>query len=327
MEKHNPFVWQQRKFLALSIAAGSFAVGLILFLNRTAIQEIFQPASQQTQQKESSEASSEKAGMVLSNGGFGKTIAPLEQEAKAQLFNFPIPTRFEGKVLEEVKLSGKEKAIALTFDDGPEPPYTQQVLEILKKNNIKATFFVIGQNLKAYPQLGQKIVADGHALANHTWSHTYRHFSPSGAANEIEKTTALIYKTTGVKTSIFRPPGGYLNNGPAGYAKQHKYFIAMWSADSSDWKRPSVATLVNNVVRQAQPGGMALMHDGGGYRSHTVQALPKIIAQLKKRGYKFVTVPELLEMADKELKLKEAAKSSSSAGVNHQTPSKPPKKK
>ena len=324
MEKHDPFVLQQRKFLALALAAGSFAVGMILFLNRTAI---FQPASQQTQQKEGSEASSEKAGMALSNGGFSKMIAPLEQEAKAQLFNFPIPTRFEGKVLEEVKLSGKEKAIALTFDDGPEPPYTQQVLEILKKNNIKATFFVIGQNLKAYPQLGQKIVADGHALANHTWSHTYRHFSPSGAANEIEKTTALIYKTTGVKTSIFRPPGGFMNNGPAGYAKQHKYFIAMWSADSSDWKRPSVATLVNNVVRQAQPGGMALMHDGGGYRSHTVQALPKIIAQLKKRGYKFVTVPELLEMADQELKLKEAAKSNSSAGVNHQTPSKPPNKK
>ncbi len=161
---------------------------------------------------------------------------------------------------------------------------------------------MVGLPLKEYPTIAQQVVLDGHAIANHTWSHSYRHFSPAGAAREIEDTEALIYKITGLKPSIFRPPGGVLNNGVVDYAKKHKYFVALWSSDSTDYSRPSVPRLVRNVLKDAKPGAMVLMHDGGGDRTHTVKALPIIISELKKRGYKFVTVPELLDLQKPEAK-------------------------
>jgi peptidoglycan-N-acetylglucosamine deacetylase len=209
-----------------------------------------------------------------------------------------IPVRFQQKTLKEVYLPKQDKIIALTFDDGPWPVSTKQILDILKKENVKATFFVVGRPLKNYPQVAQQVVAQGHAIGNHTWHHLYQKLDAKTSAREIEDTTNLIYKTTGVKTSLFRPPGGLLNNGVVDYAKQKKYFIALWSADSTDYNRPSVGTLVHKVIKNARPGGMILMHDGGGDRSTTVKALPIMITQLRNRGYKFVTVPELLEIAD-----------------------------
>ncbi|AFZ13853.1 polysaccharide deacetylase [Crinalium epipsammum PCC 9333] len=229
-----------------------------------------------------------------------KVIGQWEQTAKTEIFNVLIPAKFQGQVLKQVKLGSKEKAIALTFDDGPWPRSTLKILEILKKDNIKATFFMVGIPLKEYPQIAQQVVLDGHAVANHTWSHRYRRMSPADAAREIEDTEALIYKVTGLKPAIFRPPGGVMNNGVVDYAKKHKYFVAMWSSDSNDYSRPSVPRLVRNVMKDAKPGGMVLMHDGGGDRAHTIKALPIIISQLKKRGYKFVTVPELLDLQEQE---------------------------
>ena len=122
----------------------------------------------------------------------------------------------------------------------------------------------------------------------------------STAAHEIEDTANLIYKTTGVKTSVFRPPGGVLNNGVADYAKKENYVTVMWSVDSIDYRPLTSQQIINNVMRRVKPGGIVLMHDGGGNRSSTVKALPQIIAQLKKQGYSFASVPELLEMNDKQ---------------------------
>ena len=212
----------------------------------------------------------------------------------------PYPTEFQAKVVKNVAPLGKEKAIALTFDDGPWPRTTLQVLEILKKNDIKATFFWIGQNLQTYPQLAKQVVAEGHAIGNHTWHHWYHRMNPSTAAKEIDDTAKLIYKTTGVKTSVFRPPGGLLNNGVGDYAKKEKYVTVMWSVDSIDYRPFSSQRIFNNVIRNVKPGGIVLMHDGGGNRSATVQALPQIIAKLKEQGYSFFTVPELLEMNDRK---------------------------
>ncbi len=226
----------------------------------------------------------------------GEEIPAGEQPAET----FSVPTKFKAKIVKNVIPLGKEKVIALTFDDGPWPRITSQVLDILKKNEIKATFFWIGQNLQAYPKIAQQVVTNGHAIGNHTWHHWYRWMNQSTAAHEIEDTAELIYKTTGIRTSIFRPPGGVLNNGVADYAEKKNYTIAMWSVDSIDYHRPSAQKLVNNVIRKVQPGGIVLMHDGGGNRSTTVKALPQIIAQLKEQGYSFVTVPELLEMNDEE---------------------------
>jgi peptidoglycan/xylan/chitin deacetylase (PgdA/CDA1 family) len=226
-----------------------------------------------------------------------------EKAAQAKGIVSDVPSRFQGVTLNSAKLPASQKVIALTFDDGPWPKSTGQVLDILKKNNIKGTFFVVGQNVKIYPDLTKRVVAEGHAIANHTWHHRYYQMNPQTAAFEVANTTELIYKTTGVRTGLFRPPGGIMTNGVASYARSNKYAIIMWSSDSSDYARPSVPRLINNVFRGARPGGIVLMHDGGGDRSHTVKALPEIISRFRKQGYSFVTVPELLEMQDKEQKL------------------------
>jgi len=209
---------------------------------------------------------------------------------------FGVPTGYQGKIIHKVEPNGQEKLVALTFDDGPWINTTTEVLEILRKNEIKATFFVLGQQLQKYPQIANQVIAEGHAIANHTWHHWYRRMDEATAAKEIDDTANLIYKTTGVKTNYFRPPGGVLNNGLVSYAQKRDYAIAMWSVDSADSRRrrPTPETLAKNVLKGIHPGGIVLMHDGGGNHEATVQALPQIIEGLREQGYKFVTLPELL---------------------------------
>ncbi|HEY9612173.1 polysaccharide deacetylase family protein [Allocoleopsis sp.] len=222
---------------------------------------------------------------------------------------FSVPSRFRGRIIRQVAWRSEEKAIALTFDDGPWPKTTSQILDILKENNIKATFFLIGHNLKNLPQIGQRVVAEGHAIGNHTWHHWHRPMDEFTAMREIEDTAMLLQKTTGVKTELFRPPNGFLYNGLADYALKHKDVVVTWSVDSGDWQKGSLSVewLVKRVVEKAKPGAIILMHDGGGDRSRTVKALPKIISQLMQRGYTFVTVPEMLQIKDKELTKKPKA--------------------
>lgn len=217
-----------------------------------------------------------------------------------QVAIFPTPTEFQAKIVKQVKLVGPDKIIALTFDDGPSPQNTLRVLEILKKNDIKATFFWVGQELQAYPKIAQQVVAEGHAIGNHTWHHSYRHMDARTAARELDDTADLIFKTTGVITTIFRPPGGILDNGVADYAKKKNYAILIWSNDPMDYRPLPAHKLVKNTIRKAKSGDIVLMHDGGGHHAATVEALPQIIAKLKELGYKFVTVPELLGMKAKE---------------------------
>jgi len=227
--------------------------------------------------------------------------ASINSIAKANTIIFEVPKQFQGKTLAQVQVNDTDKVIALTFDDGPAPKYTEQVLQILKQQNIKATFFCVGEMVHDYPQIAKLEVTDGHAIGNHTWHHWYKKLNPSAAAAEIESTATQMYETMGIKTSMFRPPGGVLNNGVVDYAKKNNYAILMWSDDAEDYRRPPVTKLVNDVLKYAKPGGMVLMHDGGGNRANTVKALPQIIDALRKRGYRFVTVPELLKMPQKPL--------------------------
>ncbi|AFY34737.1 polysaccharide deacetylase family protein [Calothrix sp. PCC 7507] len=221
----------------------------------------------------------------------------LSAPSKVENLTFTVPATFQGKIVYRVQPSSQEKVIALTIDDGPWPNTTSQMLDILKQNNVKATFFWVGQALEANPDIAKRVVAEGHAIGNHTWHHWYRQMDQATANREIELTAELIYKTTGVKTTLFRPPGGVLNNGLAAYAKNQKYAVVMWSQTSADTDpRAKPQVFVKNVLRDAKPGSIVLMHDGGGDRRRTVQALPQIISGLKQQGYRFVTVPELLQM-------------------------------
>ncbi|HBB34534.1 MAG TPA: polysaccharide deacetylase family protein [Cyanobacteria bacterium UBA8803] len=229
---------------------------------------------------------------VLPSNSFNQEIAVYEEPGSTYF----IPTQFHGKIVHRIAPIENEKVIALTFDDGPWPRTTSQVLDILKHNNIVATFFWVGQNLQAYPKIAQQVVADGHAIGNHTWHHSYRQMDRPTAVAELDKTAELIYKTTGIRTALFRPPGGILTNGVADYAKQRNYTIIMWSNDPMDYRPLSAKELVKNVIRTAKPGCIVLMHDGGGNHYETVKALPETIQELQKLGYRFVSVPELLEL-------------------------------
>ena len=219
---------------------------------------------------------------------------------KAQRFENTIPDRFKGKTVKSVDLGSEEKVIALTFDDGPWPTTTEEILDILRENNIKATFFWVGRALYNFKEIGQKVAADGHVIANHTWNHLYHYHNRAAAAKEIEDTAKLIEEVVGIKTTIFRPPGGVQDNGLVDYAFSEDYVNIMWSSDSRDW-RSSASSIKNNVIGSAKSGHIILLHDGGGDRSQTVKALPEIIAELKKQGYRFVTIPELLEMGDRHI--------------------------
>ncbi|MBD0385768.1 MAG: polysaccharide deacetylase family protein [Nostoc sp. C3-bin3] len=230
-----------------------------------------------------------------------------------------VPKPFQGTIVYQAKVKANEKVIALTFDDGPSPKNTAQILEILKKNNIKATFFMVGQMVKYFPQVAKQVAADGHVIGNHTWHHWYFKMDETTASSEINRTADIIYKTTGIKTTLFRPPGGLLNNGLVEYAKNQKYAVMMWSEQSGDAERRSlqVPMLVKNVLKQAKPGAIVLMHDGGGNRSKSVTALPEMISGLKAQGYRFVTIPQLLEMQAQE---ESVAKAVSSVTTNHEHP-------
>jgi peptidoglycan/xylan/chitin deacetylase (PgdA/CDA1 family) len=306
VENNKSFFGTQGILIALVGLTGTLSIALmILFKNKT------------------SEAQNQSISVEINNTTANvKTQQRLEelktemltswqQQAQAKGFSTDVPSNFQGIVISEAKLPPEKKVIALTFDDGPWPNTTAKVLDILKKNRIKSTFFVVGQNVKNYPDLTKQIVADGHIIANHTWHHWYHHMNAQAAAYEVANTGDIIYQTTGVRTRLFRPPGGIMNNGVAAYAKNNKYAVIMWSADSMDYSRPAVPRLMNNIFREAKPGGIVLMHDGGGDRSHTVKALPEIISRFRKQGYEFVTVPELLEMQDQHPQLTAKNKSKS----------------
>lgn len=213
-----------------------------------------------------------------------------------------IPPQFRGQTIYRATVPNNEKVIALTFDDGPWPD-SIPILDILRENDVKATFFWLGQNVPRYPEIVRRTIEEGHAIGNHTWNHRYPNMDAATAAAEVDNTAARIFEETGVRTVLFRPPGGYLNNGVAAHAKGKNYAVVMWSIDTKDYLQPAAATLANRVIQQAHPGAIVLMHDGGGSRRRTAEALPIIIQRLRQQGYRFVTVQELLAMEAGTLQL------------------------
>ena len=239
------------------------------------------------------------ADALIAKAGIAKTVDVTSAIASSIPMNFDVPEEFQAKIIKDAPLPNGEKVIALTFDDGPWPETTEQILATLKQEKVKATFYMVGQPLKSFPEIGKKVLADGHVIANHTVHHWYHNMSPLVAQREIEDNAKIIKEVLNVETAYFRPPGGALTNGLVAYAQGQKQSINMWSVESRDShpSRPSPEAMLTTILEQATPGGIVLMHDGGGNHGNTAKAVPQIIASLRAQGYSFVTVPELLELS------------------------------
>ena len=187
------------------------------------------------------------------------------------------------------RLDGK-KEIALTFDDGP-GPYTPQVLGVLERYDVPATFFEIGEMVADYPQYSREVVAAGYPVEDHTWSHPDLTDIPAAQVEyQIDAAQEEIRSVTGVTSACLRPPYDSWDAAVLDQVAQDGLTTMSYSIDSRDWTLPGVQAIVANVVNAAFPGAVVDMHDGGGPRYETVEALPQIIDGLRARGYSFVAI-------------------------------------
>jgi peptidoglycan-N-acetylglucosamine deacetylase len=181
-------------------------------------------------------------------------------------------------------------AVALTFDDGPDPRWTPQVLDLLRANHVHATFCVIGRQASAYPYLVRRIVAEGHTLCNHSWDHDEHlpRATPAHLRAEMALATrAIVAASGGVRPTLFRAPGGNWSPAVLAEARAQGMRPIAWSVDPRDWSRPGVPYIVRAVLA-AGPGDVILLHDGGGTRVQTVSALRQVLPVLRGRGLAFV---------------------------------------
>ncbi|MCT4594282.1 MAG: polysaccharide deacetylase family protein [Anaeromicrobium sp.] len=214
-----------------------------------------------------------------------------------------IETFFDVENSREIILNGPKdkKVVALTFDDGPHPRYTPKILDLLEKYHAKATFFVIGKHVKLYPEVVKRQVLSGHEVGNHTFSHiNIRTNSSNKIWKEFQDTQDIIYKVTGKKATLFRPPFGFYNNMIKNMASQAGCSVVLWSThqDSKDWSSPGVDKIVNTVLNKTKNGDIILLHDYVEGKCHTIEALEIILPELKKKGFEFLTVSELLNLQE-----------------------------
>ena len=194
----------------------------------------------------------------------------------------------EHLVLPEEKKTEK-KRIALTFDDGPHPIYTPQMLELLKEEQVPATFFLLGENVELYGDVVKEIAKEGHLIGNHTYHHVQiTSLSLEEACKEIQETSDLIEELTGTGTEYVRPPFGTWNEE---LEERLNLIPVMWSIDTKDWTTQNVDWIVRETVKHAEDHDIILMHDS--YQS-TVDAVKRVIEQLEAEGFEFVTVDEII---------------------------------
>lgn len=189
----------------------------------------------------------------------------------------------------------EEMMIALTFDDGPHPKITPKILEILRKYGVKATFFEIGENVEAYPDVTRSVIENGHEIGNHTYTHPHiSNLTNEVLSEEMERCDKAIFKVAGVHPTLFRPPEGVVDQAVKVIADVNDYSVILWRVDTRDWAGTSAQSIKNNVMKNIRSGDIILMHDYVMKSCHTVEAVELIIPALLERGFKFVTVSELI---------------------------------
>lgn len=198
-----------------------------------------------------------------------------------------------------------QKRIALTFDDGPDPRFSNDVLDVLKQYNVPATFFVLGSKAVANPDIVKRMQNEGHVIGNHTYSHPnlVKVSDLQTLEREVTKTEDALNGIIGYRTKLFRPPFGFLNNELVEKLGKMNYYVIGWSVDSLDWQEDPPEVITSRVVDNIQSGSIILMHDGAepsGDRTNTIKSLRQIIPALQEQGYEFVTVPELLNIPYKK---------------------------
>jgi peptidoglycan/xylan/chitin deacetylase (PgdA/CDA1 family) len=205
-----------------------------------------------------------------------------------------------------------EKVVALTFDDGPNPPYTDRILDVLAKEHVHATFFLVGRAVAAYPNVVRREVLEGNALGNHSWEHEHLIVrTRTQVRASLQKTDDAIFKATGTRTTIMRPPFGSRDWIVLGVAQKMGYTPVMWSVPLvGDWENPPAEVIAQRVLANVRDGSMVVLHDGDRGllctsqhlaahicdRSSDIDATRIIVETLKAGGYRFVTVPQLMAL-------------------------------
>lgn len=191
-----------------------------------------------------------------------------------------------------------KREVALTFDDAPDANFTPKILDVLKKEGVKATFFVVGNRAQAHPDIVRRMMKEGHVVGNHSYSHANLiKINDMEFRNQITKTDRLIKTYAGYVPHLVRPPYGNISEEQLKWLKSQRKKVVGWNVDSLDWKGLNADQVATNVLAHVYPGSIVLQHSAGGTGEDltgTVRALPKIIRELKKDGVKLVTVPELL---------------------------------
>ena len=206
------------------------------------------------------------------------------------------------------QVRSNEKVVALTFDDGPSPIWTPQILDALNLVNVKATFFMLGQHVQRYPEIARRVAEQGHEIGNHTYDHHgLISYKPEELDREIKDTEKVILTATGKKTKYFRPPKAWITAQEKKQVTDLGYETVLWSLNSKDWVTFDDRYMIKYIMHHVRPGDIILFHDSGGVfkleggnRKETVKTIPRLVQQLRERGYRFVTISELLKLQVKD---------------------------
>ncbi|WP_433922317.1 polysaccharide deacetylase family protein [Paenibacillus taichungensis] len=194
------------------------------------------------------------------------------------------------------QVSVREKAVAFTFDDGPHPVYTHQLLETFRNVGGRATFFMIGREMEVYPEIANTVHHEGHEIANHTYTHPdLTKLTLEQAGEELQRAEILIREVTGKTVKCFRPPYFGVNDDILSLAAERGYqSIGAVNGGAKDWDNPGVDHILEHTRSTVKPGSVFLFHDGYGDRSQTVEAVRVLVEEMAAAGYRFVTVSEML---------------------------------
>ncbi len=221
-----------------------------------------------------------------------KAVSP-NVEKQATLKS-PAPPKEPAITFNSVHVDGPY--IAMTFDDGPSAALTPKLLDLLATHHIKATFFVIGENVAEHPEIVARAAREGHEIASHSWSHpNFTKMSQESVRSQLQRTDDAIKSAIGKSPTLLRPPYGSITEREKRWIHdEFGYDIVLWDVDPLDWKRPGPAVVRNRILKETRPGSIVLSHD---IHPGTVEAMPSTFDELEAKGFKFVTVSELLAMA------------------------------